>query len=338
MSHPSALPAPTHQFATSQPHGSLRSRATRLAVSTLARIAPAAAEEYATRRFLRPTGPRWPSAIARGREEHSCAVPIACMEIRIRGASGAIAADLFGEPGPTVLLVHGWSGSAADMATIALNLVAAGYRAVTVDLPAHGRSDGTLTTLPEMMRAIATVAVAVGPLAGVVAHSLGAAATVLALNERQMAARGVVLLAPAIGPMAFVERYRRLIGLPRARVDGMVERVGARAGRAVVTLDARSAASRLASPVLIVHDPEDREVPFDHGKEIADAWQGSRMLAMAGVGHRRVLRDERVLAAINDFLTGVPPVRAAVCAADGVHANGRQHARMIVDGVNDRIG
>src|SRR5215470_10874422 len=44
--------------------------------------------------------------------------------------------------GPAVLLVHGWGGNAGHLAGFVDPLLAAGFRAVAVDLPGHGRSAG----------------------------------------------------------------------------------------------------------------------------------------------------------------------------------------------------
>ena len=49
--------------------------------------------------------------------------------------------------GPSVLLVHGWEGRGAQLGALVDPLVAAGYRVVALDGPAHGDSPGRLSTL-----------------------------------------------------------------------------------------------------------------------------------------------------------------------------------------------
>lgn len=56
---------------------------------------------------------------------------------------------------------------------MATRLVEAGYRAVAVDLPAHGSSPGTTTDLFELREAVVATGAAAGPLAGIVSHSRG---------------------------------------------------------------------------------------------------------------------------------------------------------------------
>jgi hypothetical protein len=60
-------------------------------------------------------------------------------------------------------------------------------------------------------------------------------------------------------------------------------------------------------PLLVVHDRDDREVPWHDGAAIAAAWPGAALFTTEGIGHRKVLRDSRVVARVVDFLTGGGP-------------------------------
>jgi pimeloyl-ACP methyl ester carboxylesterase len=69
------------------------------------------------------------------------------------GETETIAAWEWGA-GPTILLVHGWEGSHADLDGFVAPLIAAGLRAIAMDLPAHGASTGTLAPIPLLAKAI----------------------------------------------------------------------------------------------------------------------------------------------------------------------------------------
>lgn len=289
-------------------------RVSRLYVGALARLAPDAAIAYAARGFLTP--PR------RARRRRGTHPDVAAMMrgdeatdatmLRVRSARTNVAAVVSGRGLRTVLLVHGWGGAGDDMQVIGDALTHLGYRVVTVDFPAHGNSTGAQTTLPEMIQALVRVASVVGPIDTIVAHSLGAAAAVIGMGDGSLSARGVVLLAPAIGPLGFIERYCRGIGLPKTLNERFVRRIGSRAGRDVATLDARVGARRIDVPAVIIHDPSDREVPFEQALQIAHAWRGNRALVpAAAVGHRRILRDPLVLAEIRQFVASLEPAVAA---------------------------
>src|SRR3546814_4778812 len=63
-------------------------------------------------------------------------------------------------------------------------------------------------------------------------------------------------------------------------------------------------APRIGCPALIVHDLEDREVPWADGECYARAWHGSRLLSTTGLGHNRIVGDAGVIAATLRFLRG----------------------------------
>jgi pimeloyl-ACP methyl ester carboxylesterase len=204
--------------------------------------------------------------------------------------------------GPRVVLAHGWEGTARDMVPMA-NALAARGRSVTVfDMPAHGRSDGRTTTLPEMARALAAVAGSGGAPDAVVGHSLGAAAAVLALRDG-LGASYAALLAPVAEPWLFVRRLAELLAFSEARYSGLVDRIGERAGIALDSVDGAVAARTLRSRALIIHDPADRQVPFAHGAALASAWRGATLHALEGVGHRRPLVDDRALRLVAEHVT-----------------------------------
>ncbi|HZS42530.1 MAG TPA: alpha/beta fold hydrolase [Polyangia bacterium] len=269
-------------------------RLLRLGFQALQAVAPEAAERWAARLFFQPRRGR---AAARlrpaGLEPNAFNVTVG--DQRVAGWS-------WGE-GPVVLLVHGWEGRAAQLMPFVAPLVAAGHRVVAFDQPAHGESSGRTVTVVDMARAIARVAEAVGPVHAIVAHSLGGAAAALALDGGLDVAR-VVLLAPAAEPAHFARALAAIAGLSKARTDGMLRKIGARLDIDLEAFSFADVVRRLRAPALVIHDPADREVPWSHGRSIAAAWPRAQLEAVTGVGHRRILRDARVIELAVKFIRG----------------------------------
>lgn len=204
--------------------------------------------------------------------------------------------------GPTVLLIHGWEGSATDFIPLAGALAANGYRAALVDLPAHGSSEGRSTNIVECMGALSAVADALGGVDAVVGHSFGAMTTALAVAESRVAARTVVLFAPVATPNQFIVAFSRMLGVPKSRVHGLRRQIEQRVGRPVESFDVPNAVQDLAIPLLILHDPRDRIAEWSYARAIADAWPKSRLLSCDGLGHRRLLSDRYTLARAVEFI------------------------------------
>jgi pimeloyl-ACP methyl ester carboxylesterase len=60
----------------------------------------------------------------------------------------------------------------------------------------------------------------------------------------------------------------------------------------------------MTAPLLVFHDPEDRELPFEEGAEIARRWPGAELRRVEKLGHLRILRDEKCAAEAVKFLAG----------------------------------
>ena len=281
-------------------------RAIRLWFALESRLAPHSAERRAARMFVTP--PRHKPA----NRTYLQLVPDDLLDVThvaIREPGVQVAATTIGH-GPTVMLLHGWGGSVVDMMPVATALACAGYRAILFDMPGHGRSPGRQSSLVEFLRAMGAVSRTLGAPELLVGHSFGGAAAVFGITELGLPARGAVLFSPAPGPAYYVDRFARTVGLPRERTNGMMRLVVERVGRSVESLDALVAAQSARVPAVIFHDPADREVPFEFAQQMSSTWAGSRLVARAALGHKRILRDATTISAAVDFAREVVPVDA----------------------------
>jgi pimeloyl-ACP methyl ester carboxylesterase len=218
----------------------------------------------------------------------------------VRWRRGSLRAWGWGS-GPAVLLVHGWGGYGAQFASFIPALEEAGYRAVAIDGPAHGRSDGRRTNLLEFSEAILDVAEKVGPLAGVVAHSFGGASTALAIS-RGLRPDRVVFVGPAADPVMATRRFAAALGLPDPALRAMRSRLERKIGVQFEALNIPRLAAGFDVPLRVVHDREDREIPWEEGSVIAAAWPGAELLTTHGLGHYRILHDPEVIRGTVEFL------------------------------------
>ena len=82
----------------------------------------------------------------------------------------------------------------------------------------------------------------------------------------------------------------------------MKHSIEGRLGITMAELRGRLLAPRMSQPLLVVHDEDDVDVPWQDGKTYAEAWPDSTLLTTRGMGHRRILREEEVLHAVAEFL------------------------------------
>jgi pimeloyl-ACP methyl ester carboxylesterase len=203
--------------------------------------------------------------------------------------------------GPKVLLVHGWDGRGSQFAAFIQALVDAGFEAIALDGPAHGDSPGTRTDLFEFYNAILDSQRQLGPLHAVIAHSFGAVSSAVAL-ARGMETKSIVLIAAPCAPQDMFDSFTTAVGLAKKSRLWFQHSVETRAG--ITTAEGRvdrvPAARQV--PALLVHDANDKEIPFADVHAIAAAWPRAQLLLTEGLGHRRILKSDLVVTRVVEFL------------------------------------
>jgi pimeloyl-ACP methyl ester carboxylesterase len=264
------------------------------------RRAPALATRIATRIWF-----RIPPPIPRDRLP--ALPPGAATAVELRGRPLHVVTWGSGEP---VYLVHGWGGRSEQLGGFVAPLVAAGYRVVAFDGPGHGTSPGPRsTTIPELADALRAVVAEHGRPKALIAHSMGAAVVAHAMRGG-LRAEALVMLAPTADARWILDHFVHRLGAGRRVRAGMERAVVRRVGLPWEAFHVPSLHRSVpVPPTLVVHDADDREVGPEHGRAIADAWPGARLLQTHGRGHRRLLRDDGVIDEAVRFVTDARSVR-----------------------------
>jgi pimeloyl-ACP methyl ester carboxylesterase len=277
---------------------SFETLAHRVALRGSAALSTDLAGAWAERLFLTPPRPRYPAASALDLIDARSSM------LEHRGRSIATWEWGWREPdAPAVLLAHGWGGHAAQMRRFVYPLLTAGYRVVAFDQPAHGVSGGRITGLPDFAEVLARVARRSGRVHALVAHSLGAAAAALAL-ARGLHVPRAVLIGASLDVFGYSRRFARWYWIPDRVRTVMEAAIEERFGLPWAELDMAKLAPRIGAQALVVHDRDDRLVPWRKGEAFARQWPGARLLVTRGLGHSRILADEGVARAAADFIAG----------------------------------
>jgi pimeloyl-ACP methyl ester carboxylesterase len=206
-------------------------------------------------------------------------------------------------PLPAVLLLHGWGSHAARFGSFVEPMLAAGWRVIALDAPAHGESTGRRSDLGQFRDALGATLDELAPVRAIVAHSLGAAAAVwLLADEPHRDVRSLVVVGMPRDVGYMMESFMLVIDLREDVRELVRRRFVARFGTAPEGFSAHALAARLRVPTMVVHDEDDDVAPLEHATRFAGDLGRGRLSITRGLNHSGPLRDATTIANIVAFV------------------------------------
>lgn len=207
----------------------------------------------------------------------------------------------WGNNGPAVLLVHGWESQSGHWQEWIPRLLDAGYQVIALDLPAHGLSSGVATHVIQARRAVQHIGEKLGPLYGLISHSMGSAAALYAFAQGLRVNASVHLAGP-VSLKRVLLRAATHCALTDSATQAFLQEFEQRAGASLNSMEITSLEKGLLHQALLLHDPDDAEVPFAESSALAQAWQTATLVPLQGTGHRRILKSAQAIDASLEHL------------------------------------
>ncbi len=196
---------------------------------------------------------------------------------------------------PLVLLVHGWSGRGTQLGSFVQPLLDAGYRVLSFDAPAHGKSSGKQTDLYEFADVILALQKHYGDIHAAITHSFGGPCIANAI-QRGFKTNRIVSISPPATMKGLVEKFNDALHLPKKIRDKMQQQIEKSYSKDIwEELSMANTMKGVAIPGLLIHDTNDTDIPWQEGEAVAHAWHDAKFIKTSGLGHRRILRDEFVI-------------------------------------------
>lgn len=253
----------------------------------LSKIAPTLAGRLALRAFLTP--PRHPLPVWQG--EYLKTATQSTVKIK----KYTIKKYKWGH-GPTVLLVHGWGGRGTQLGAFVSPLVKAGYGVITFDGPAHGDSSGKQGDMFDFASVIHVIAQSEN-VKNIIAHSFGAACTLLAIKMYYLKLSKLILIGCPSDAIWITEVFAEKLCISKKIIKKMRENLERRYKNTWTweELSLIKLIKEASIPALLIHDKNDQEVPFEHALQLKNAMPSCELLATEGQGHRRILRSSQAI-------------------------------------------
>ena len=212
--------------------------------------------------------------------------------------------------GPGILFVHGWNGRGVNFAYFFKPLINAGYSVITYDAPAHGESEGHVTNYFELSD---TVRSFLDPshdfnIQGIIAYSIGASAVINCISKEKPSI-DAVLIAPALKLKEILFNSFNHHGVPEIVYQNLVAGMEEYYGYDVHQDNPYVLAKTISTKMLIVHDKDDRTIPYTDSKTLSDKTDNIYLHTTVGLGHKRILRDKAVVDVITAYIFNVHPQR-----------------------------
>ncbi len=221
--------------------------------------------------------------------------------VTIPGIDKAINVYEFGESPKKILLVHGWSGRGTQLVKIAEALLAKGYSTISFDAPAHGKSPGKTTLMPEFIAAILEIDRIYGPFEAAVGHSLGGMSLLNAMRKGFDVNRLVTIGSGDI-IKDIMDDFTKALQLDPKISDLMRVHFEKKSGETMNSYSSYLAAEKIEIPVLVIHDNDDHDVPVKCGINIHKHLKNGSLKITKGLGHRKILGDREVIEEIVEFI------------------------------------
>jgi alpha-beta hydrolase superfamily lysophospholipase len=206
--------------------------------------------------------------------------------------------------GKKVLICHGFDSYSYKFDRYVGPLIKSGFEVLAFDAPAHGTSSGKTIKVTEYRKMILTINDMFGPVDSIMAHSFGALAVALAVEELEDAAhKRLVLIAPATETTFAIETFFKHVPVSkkvRLEFEKLIEDLG---GNPASWYSVARVMQKINTPTLWVHDKEDAVTPYEHVHHLVERnLPHIRFEITSGLGHSNIYKDNRIKKRIIEFL------------------------------------
>jgi pimeloyl-ACP methyl ester carboxylesterase len=201
-----------------------------------------------------------------------------------------------------ILLVHGWSGRGTQLVKFAEAFEKLGFQIVSFDAPAHGKSQGNKTLMPEFIASILEIEKQFGPFEAAIGHSLGGMSLLNAVKQGLQIKRLTIIGSGDI-VKDIIDDFIKKLQLNSKIGDLLRIHFEKKSNQTMDSYSSFHAAAEISIPVLIIHDENDEEVPVSCAHHIHQHLKNGDLMITQNLGHRKILGDAAVIQKTIQFIT-----------------------------------
>lgn len=217
----------------------------------------------------------------------------------------------------TVLCCHGWEGRGSNFVKFIQPLLDNGFRILCVDFPQHGNTGGPDSGVSINSHTINCIVNYFDYKFAILAHSLGNTATCVTFYSANEKILNKIIGFCAIGIgdsfKDFLVNFFKQMGLMEYSYESFYQKCTEKLGFDCKSFGNSQGIQNMNIPVYIIHDENDKELPFTQAISNSKACQRQNLVIdgkkvnclhlSKGLGHRRIIRDDGIIKLVVDFFT-----------------------------------
>lgn len=212
----------------------------------------------------------------------------------------SISTYLWKGKGDTILLAHGWESNTHRWEALINQLIQLDYTVAALDAPAHGASGGKQFNAILYSECIHVAAKHYKPQV-LIGHSVGGMASAFYQHSYKNEALDKLVLLGAPSELTGVfERYVEMMGYNGKIENGLNSLITERFNKQPSYFSIAEFVKTIHTKTLIIHDVEDKIIPFSDAELIAENHNNVDFISTQGFGHG--LRNNEVNTHIINFI------------------------------------
>lgn len=187
-------------------------------------------------------------------------------------------------------LLHGWEGNGGSMGAFVSPLSQMGYKVITFDGPAHGKSSGKTANILLFSQVFKGIVGQYGPAEIIISHSFGTSVMLYSAVKHGIQPKAAALLSGNDKVEDIFHEFAQLMNLDQTQENRLFDTI-----KSDFNIDARElimseyAKKSGIQKALLIHDKNDRIIPYSNTEALAKNWPAAKVLPVENTGHYKML-------------------------------------------------
>jgi pimeloyl-ACP methyl ester carboxylesterase len=172
---------------------------------------------------------------------------------------------------------------------------------ISFDGPAHGKSTGRTTMMPEFLKTIEKINTTFGPFEAAIGHSFGAISLYNAASNF-LTIKALIAIGSGDKISDIISNFAKNLYLKEKSARKIQSGLENKWMIHIDDFASSTVAKKIKIPVLVVHDKNDGDVPVSCAYRIRQNLEKGSLLITNGLGHTKILRNKEVVNKSVEFI------------------------------------